>query len=432
MVSFLGFLKKGKNKNQNFVSKNIDVSKQDELSLSLSDAYLKINSKELENIKSISDKLVPYVDSFSSILKNLQTILDQLEKDHIEVEDSRFQSVVEKSKKTVVESLKKEISFQKYEFNTIDDILLFKSKLNVMIKKFEDLSKSHKKIFNFFIQKHTSKLQSEIDTISSIYKAVDSHFNAFQLKNSSILHARELLDSLKSIKFSSNEMEKEIERIDGEIKTSEERLKDIESQIQKIRNSHEYNKFKTLNENIELLYTEIGIFHQQLLNNFGHINRAMVKYSYGLNQKDLRMVNRMLDTPWEIFLDKDFSFYLDHLIKLQKELQTKRIVVKDSDKTEFYLDKIIDSIYENKKMEENLNSKSLGLSNEKSQINTDKLGFLEMEKNNQSSVLEKNRTILQELSGKINTNKEAIDRIRGDLERQFQSLFGQIYSIVQE
>ena len=55
MVSFLGFLKKGKDKNQNRISNNTPVNSTDSLSLSFSDAYLKINTKELENIKSISE-----------------------------------------------------------------------------------------------------------------------------------------------------------------------------------------------------------------------------------------------------------------------------------------------------------------------------------------------------------------------------------------
>lgn len=430
MVSFLGFLKKGKDKNQNRISNNTPVNSTDSLSLSFSDAYLKINTKELENIKSISEKLTPYLNTYSNILKNLQSILNQLENDHIEVEDSRFQSVVEKSKKTVVDSLKKELVFQNYELNTINDIVSFKNKLNIMIKKFEDLSKSHKKIFNFFIQKYTSKLQSEIDNISAIYKAFDSTLNEFEVKRSSLTDVKQLLDSINAIQISKEDAEKEMKKMDISIKTTEDRIREVESQIQIIKNSNEYAKFIVLNENIESLNKEIGKFHQQLLNNFGHINRALAKYSYGLNQKDLDMINKMLNTPWEIFSDKDFSLYLNHLIKLQKELQTKRISVKDSDKTEIYLDEIIDSIYDNKKIEENLNSKYKSLLNEKLLLNIDKMESLEIEKEEQLSVLENNKNILSEMAEKINTSNENIDRLKVDFERRFKSLFGQKYSLV--
>ncbi|NOJ29301.1 MAG: hypothetical protein DA328_03940 [Nitrososphaeraceae archaeon] len=428
MVPFLGFLKK--KKDENFIASSINKQNNiDIISLSLSDVYSEINLIEEQNLKDIAKKITPFTETYNDTLKNLQSILNQLEKEKIHVEDSRFQSLVEKSKKTVVESLKKEISFDKYEFHTIDDVISFKNKLSNMIKKFEDLSKSHRKIFNFFIQKHTGKLQSEIDTISGIYHKIDLHLQDYNLKNSSYSQIRRLLSEIKSIRSSIDSMEKDIDKKNSDILNTEKQLKEIETKIQIIKNSNEYSQLMIIDEKINSLNIEIGKFHQQLLNNFGQIKRAMVKYSYGLNQNDLSMIQRMLNFPWEIFLDNDFSLYLNHLIRLQKELQTKRISLKDSEKTEFYLDKIIDSIYEHKKLEEAFHSRLLSLFDEKSKLNTGRIESLEKEKNDYLLILEKDKTILQELSDKFTTDNENHKRLKIDFEKKFQYQFGQNCSL---
>ena len=68
----------------------------------------------------------------------------------------------------VINSIKKELSSNIPTPTTLNDVIKFHERLDSMVNRFSEISKSHKKVFNFFISKYADKLKTEFENISSL------------------------------------------------------------------------------------------------------------------------------------------------------------------------------------------------------------------------------------------------------------------------
>ena len=78
--------------------------------LTIPEAIELLNTTESERIKILSVNLLPIKESIVRSLQSINKIADDLDEEKIKLEDAKFKSVVENSKKIVVASLKREAS----------------------------------------------------------------------------------------------------------------------------------------------------------------------------------------------------------------------------------------------------------------------------------------------------------------------------------
>ena len=71
---------------------------------------LLLRSQEEMKVKELVEEILPIKSSVEKLLRSTEKIADDLEKENIKVEEPRFESIVENSRRTIISSLRKEIS----------------------------------------------------------------------------------------------------------------------------------------------------------------------------------------------------------------------------------------------------------------------------------------------------------------------------------
>ena len=351
-------------------------SKSDPKPISIADALLLLRSHEEIKVKELARDLSPIKSSVEKLLKSTEKVADDLEKEKIKVEEPRFESIVENSRKTIVLSLRKEASTEITSIATLEDAMKFEARLESIVNRFSALSGSHSRVLNAFVRKYASKLQNESNTVSELSRKCKSKMTEHEKFRESVTGTERLLNSLWDQSNSVKNTRDTIDNIRSEIKRLQEKFEAQDNELHDFEGTQEYLEISLIDKESEQLEKEEQEIRQETIDLFGHVNRAITKYSYGLSTKtDLFMkLQTMANEPWQIFYHTDLSKkhanqrqmgsadyatlteqdkgeqptdilqYLSILREIQSALRKGTIELKDSEKVMYYLDQIIESL----------------------------------------------------------------------------------------
>ncbi|HJT84771.1 MAG TPA: hypothetical protein VJ697_09840 [Nitrososphaeraceae archaeon] len=313
-------------------------------------------------VKKIEDnqvnKLIDKIEKIRTLtqkpLENIRDIIDDLESTKIEVHESSFESLVINSKKMVVNSIKKELSSAIIPPKNLNDVTKFYQRLDSMVNKFSEISMSHKKVFNFFISKYADKLKSEFESISSLSMQCKYELDIFDRDREPIKKFFDdtdlLIQKTELIALDEEKIKRKQVQID-ELKLN---IDKINSEIYDLKNSKYYQEANDIINKLRMLETEKNDFHKEMLNSFSKTSRAFNKYSYGLNKSIVHKIHLLLEQPWKTLDELDS--YSSLILEVKTSINKGKIIVKDSDKIDSYLDNIINSLPHFKQKEEKLNN----------------------------------------------------------------------------
>jgi hypothetical protein len=351
-------------------------SKSDLKPISIADAILLLRSHEEIKVKELARDLLPIKSSVEKVLKSTEKVADELEKEKIKVEEPRFESIVENSRKTIVLSLRKEASTEITSITTLEDAMKFEARLESIVNRFSALSGSHSRVLNAFVRKYASKLQNESNLVSELSRKCKSKMTEHEKFRVSVTETEELLNSLLDQSSSIKNTCDTIDNIRSEIKRVQEKFEAQNNELHDLEGTKEYLEISLIDKESEQLENEEQEIRQETVDSFGRVNRAITKYSYGLSTKtDLFMkLQTMANEPWQIFYHTDLSKkhanqgqigsadyatitkqdkgeqttnihqYISILREIQSALRKGTIELKDSEKVMYYLDQIIESL----------------------------------------------------------------------------------------
>ena len=366
MSPFFDFLKRKSNKNTKYNNTLDSIKRKDTESKSI------ITVDEARNlVKKIEDnqvnKLIDKIEKIRILtqkpLENIRDIITDLESTKIEVHESSFESVVINSKKMVVNSIKKELSSAIIPPKNLNDVTKFYQRLDSMVNKFSEISTSHKKVFNFFISKYADKLKSEFESISSLSMQCKYELDIFEKERDPIKKFFDDIDLLMQKTELITTYEEKIKRKQVQIDELKSNIEKINTEIYDLKNSKHYQEAKDIINKISMLETEKNDFHREMINSFSKASRAFNKYSYGLNKSIIHKIHLLLEQPWKTLDELDS--YSSLIWEVKTAINKGKIIVKDSDKIDSYLDNIINLLPHFKQKEEKLNSEIKRLNSNK-------------------------------------------------------------------
>ena len=395
-----------------------------------------ISIDEARNIvKKIEDNQIKYlIDKIEKVhmltqkpLENIKFIISDLESTKIEVHESSFESLVINSKKMVVNSIKKELSSSIPTPKTLNDVIKFYERLDSMVNKFSEISTSHKKVFNFFISKYADKLKTEFESISSLSMQCKYELDIFEKERQPIKNCLDNMDTLiqkiESIKSEEEKYKmKQSQRDELKLK-----IKRVEDEIHDLINSKHFTEANDIIKKIESLEIEKNNYHKELLNIFSKTSRAFNKYSYGLNKLIVHKIKIILEQPWKILQDLDT--YLDLIKEVKHAIIKGKIILKDSDKIETYLDNIINSLPNFKEREDKLNNEIKKLNNNKNINIIIKVNELKRKYTNYNQEFKDIELYIKESEIELLKNKKESDDLLSSIETYVYKLSKNKYHI---
>ena len=313
--------------------------------LTISEALSLLQHIESEKVKNLSNNLSTIKDSVMKSLGIVQKVADDLERDKIKLEELRFKSIVENSKRTVIASLRREVSSDLPLPQSTQDAKKFNERLESMMNRFGEVTGSHSKVMNIFMKKYAGKLKGEFETLSSLLKTTKSIMSGFEEEIADIAKCVNLLNMVSQKRASIKIDEGEIEKTNKEIEKLKSQIYELKNRSTSLENSTQFKESFHNIEEIDTIEQEKEEFSKQMLDLFGHVSRAFTKYSYGMTKGTSEQLKVLVDEPWKIF-ESDISSYTSLLIEIRKAINSDKIKLKDSEKILHYFDIILKSLPE--------------------------------------------------------------------------------------
>jgi hypothetical protein len=315
----------------------------------ISQALALITNIQSRRVEELCGDVASIREAVAKSLKTIEKLAYDLEREKIKVEEPKFESIVEISKRTVVASLKRESSTELPSPRSYDDTIRFKQRLEAITNRFREVSASHNRVFNVFIKKYAGKLKDEFETLSSLSKKMNSILVKFDNHQGPFLRCSDLLNQLSNKISSIDQDEKNIQQTRDGIIQLQTNLKELNNRMTSIENSPEFHEATMIGEEIKRLEHEEEEAHRELLDLFSPVSRAFTKYSYGITKQTSERLRVLTEEPWNIFSEKELTPYLDILAEIQKALISEKICLKDTMKVAGQLEGLIKALPDFKK-----------------------------------------------------------------------------------
>jgi DNA repair exonuclease SbcCD ATPase subunit len=308
--------------------------------------------QKIESAKSqaLAGRLAPTRDAVAASLKSLGSIADAMEKEKIKLEEieKRFGSTAENSKRTVVAALRRESSAEIPPIRNAADAKKFKERLEATMNRFGEVSGSHSKMINYFMQKRADMMRAEFATLNDLLKEARSALASFDQDRAPIVKCSNTINTITQ-KVASVHSE------EASAKAAEERLAALQADIargkaelESLKSSTEFAQAQAADARLADAQKRNEQFQSRVAEMFSHVTRAFTKYSYGVSKETERRLQLMESEPWKIY-ESDPQPYAELLNEVHKAVGSGKLQLKDADKVLHHLEAIRSSIPEMQK-----------------------------------------------------------------------------------
>jgi chromosome segregation ATPase len=399
-------------------------------SITVLDALAELAKIESENVRVLSNNLSPIREDVTRTLRSIQKVADELKKDKIKLDEHKFKSVVENSKATVVTSLEREVSSDLPSPHSAYDAKRFKERLESIMNRFGEVSGSHSKVLNVFMKKYAGKLKDEFERLSSLLQDTKSFITYFEQEATVIRECNNILNTIsqKTSSLKSNKIE--VENTRSAIEKLEYDLRELENTLKNLEDSIEFRDSVHTLSQIDKVKIEEEEFNKQLLGLFGHLSRAITKYSYGMTKETYRRLHVLSEMPWKIFEDVEgLSPYIKLLSEIRRSVQLYDITLKDSDKVIHYCDNILKSLPEFQEIAKKRKLRLESLNKKKANSLVPTSREIREKINNYNESIQNNRRVLEQLTKEINEKDGELEELRKKAEERLMIISGRKFSI---
>ena len=287
--------------------------------------------------------LEPIKRSVENSLDNLGKIVDDLSRENLKTDDTKFRSLVENSRRTIVSTIMRESSSQVSLPQNLDEALEFRNRLESLLKRFGDASGSHRRVLNEYMKKHSNRMKDEFESLSRLHKKTHELVSKVEAVADECSNCLRIIQTTKETMRLIDADQSRILMLTQENKEEQILVDKLRIEVQSLKNSHQYlDAFQTLEE-IKRIEEEKEKLKKDTSSMFSSISRAITKYSYGTSKTTYSRLEKMGSRPWEIF-DEDIMPYLQLLQGIRQELISGKMTLKDSSRTIEHIDQIMNSL----------------------------------------------------------------------------------------
>lgn len=306
--------------------------------ISINDALILLEKMEKDVTRTLLIELDKVFDDTNQVLKHINNVAEDLEKEEIEIEEEKLTPLVKNTKNTIVRALKRESSNILSKPKNFEDFVNFKDSLDSSINRFGEVTSSHSRIVNTFMKKHANSLRGDLKKISDYLEKLNDGYTNIKQEKVIIESLRSNLLNVRSKNNNLNNTANIIKMMEEECKKLNELIDKNKDEISELKSSSEYEKgLKYLKEK-EGIDKEKALLNAKLSDISGHLAKAANKYSYGLTQSTVEKINLLVYKPEEVAKKNDMSEYTRLLNEIKESIKTNKIILKDSNKMIPYFD----------------------------------------------------------------------------------------------
>jgi len=419
-----GFFRRKEASKERFVEDTRTLSDE----ITLEQASSKVEKVMATQTQSMLVSLEPIKRSVENSLDNLGKIVEDLSRENLKTDDTKFRSLVENSRRTIVSTIMRESSSQVSLPQNLDEALEFRNRLESLLKRFGDASGSHRRVLNEYMKKHSNRMKDEFESLSRLHKKTHELVSKVEAVADECSNCLRIIQTTKETMRLIDADQSRILMLTQENKEEQILIDKLRNEVQSLKNSPQYlDAFQTLEE-IKRIEEEKEKLKKDTSSMFSSISRAITKYSYGTSKTTYSRLEKIGSRPWEIF-DEDLMPYLQLLQGIRQEIISGKMTLKDSSRTIEHIDQIMNSLenisYEMKEKNDRLSQlRSSGAG----QIQS-KLGQAETEIRSKIELVSDRNHEIDEARKAVEIRSNEIKRLVRQIEEEILEITGNKYSI---
>ena len=342
----------------------------DEIPKILDDIVILRKGTLTAEIKSQRNRIDPQREVLLKIANELSE--DELDPDKL---DPHFQIMVNRGKKEVISSIKKEFANPFPDINSPDDIMRFKKATTAGIKKVGDMLGKHSRVIHIFAKKYAKKLKEDLENLTENLKDVDELIDNFNNTENSVQTINELLSSRNKTLEKLSKQNLRMNELKSSITDKKEKITKFGNEIKKIKNSSDYKTYLDVKSQLSDCDPEEVKIRHHVNDEFTKISRPLGKFVHiSSHDKELKdLTAKLASTPYDVLDTNNISGIKKILDYIVTGIDSGSVSVKDISKSKDSVAEIKNLIpslisikekFETKKHEliiklENFDSKSL-------------------------------------------------------------------------
>ena len=342
----------------------------DEIPKILDDIVILRKGTLTAEIKSQRNRIDPQREVLLKIANELSE--DELDPDKL---DPHFQIMVNRGKKEVISSIKKEFANPFPDINSPDDIMRFKKATTAGIKKVGDMLGKHSRVIHIFAKKYAKKLKEDLENLTENLKDVDELIDNFNNTENSVQTINELLSSRNKTLEKLSKQNSRMNELKSSITDNKEKITKFENEIKEIKSSSDYKTYLDVKSQLSDCDSEEVKIRHHVNDEFTKISRPLGKFVHiSSHDKELKdLTAKLASTPYDVLNTDNISGIKKILDYIVTGIDSGSVSVKDISKSKHSVAEIKNLIpslisikekFETKKHEliiklENFDSKSL-------------------------------------------------------------------------
>ena len=342
----------------------------DEIPKILDDIVILRKGTLAAEIKSHRNRIDPQREVLLKIANELSE--DELDPDKL---DPHFQIMVNRGKKEVISSIKKEFANPFPDINSPDDIMRFKKASTTGIKKVGDMLGKHSRVIHIFAKKYAKKLKEDLENLTENLKDVDELIDNFSNTENSVQTINELLSSRNKTLEKLSKQNSRMNELKSSITDKNEKITKFKNEIKEIKSSSDYKTYLDVKSQLSDCDSEEVKIRHHVNDEFTKISRPLGKFVHiSSHDKELKdLTAKLASTPYDVLDSDNISGIKKILDYIVTGIDSGSVSVKDISKSKDSVAEIKNLIpslisikekFETKKHEliiklENFDSKSL-------------------------------------------------------------------------
>ena len=281
-------------------------------------------------IKSHRNRIDPQREVLLKIANELSE--DELDPDKL---DPHFQIMVNRGKKEVIASIKKEFANPFPDINSSDDVMQFKKISTAGINKVGDMLGKHSRVIHIFAAKYAKKLTNDLKDLTENLKEVDELINNFAATENSIQTINELLSSRNKTLEKLSKQNSRINELKSSISEKKEKIEEFKNKIKEIKDSSDYKTYIDVKSQLSDCDSEEVKIRHHIDDEFTKISRPLGKFVHiSSHDKELKdLTAKLSSTPYDVLDADNISGIKNILDSIVMGIDSGSVSVKDISKS---------------------------------------------------------------------------------------------------
>jgi len=309
----------------------------DEIPKVLDDLVILRKKTLAAEIKSHRNRIDPQREVLLKIANELYE--DDLNTDDL---DPHLQIMVNRGKKEVISSIKKEFANPFPEINSPDDVPRFKKVSSSGIKKVGDMLGKHSRVIHILASKYAKKLKEDLESLTHDLGEVDKLINNFSATETFVEEILELLSSREKTLQKISKQNTRMNELIASLNEKKQKIEEFQNAIQEIKNSSDYKTYLDIKSKLSNHDSEEKQIRHRMDDEFTKISRPLGKFVHiSSHDKELKgLTAKLASTPYDALDQNNIVGIKNILDSIITGIDTGSVSVKDASKSKQSIDEI--------------------------------------------------------------------------------------------